>query len=241
MNNRKLAKQILKENNFSNEQANNAWYNQVLALRRNSDLRGKELRDQAYRNIATSFIKDPTNRQLTAEPITVMTSQPSFNGAQTILPLQERVKAVAPQYKTFGEAFAAARNAGLKEFEYNGGKYNTMSKEELETLKKQEADRKRKFTGDFNTDRDYNRGHFAILERPGIQASVPEIEIPEIQDSNVKVPDKFSPLRVTWFKTLKPIFFDENPQIGWPMPIKGENAVTDYSNNWIWTWETPSS
>lgn len=39
MNNRKLAKQILKENNFSNEQANNAWYNQVLALRRNSDLR----------------------------------------------------------------------------------------------------------------------------------------------------------------------------------------------------------
>ena len=117
MNNRKLAKQILKENNFSNEQANNAWYNQVLALRRNSDLRGKELRDQAYRNIATSFIKDPMNRQLTAEPITVMITQPSFNGAQTVLPLRERVKASTPQYKTFREAFAAARNAGLKEFE----------------------------------------------------------------------------------------------------------------------------
>ena len=55
-----------------------------------------------------------------------------------------------------------------------------MIKEELATLKKQEADRKRRFTGDFNTDRDYNRGYFAILERPGIQASVPEIEIPEI-------------------------------------------------------------
>ena len=49
MNHRKLAKQILKENNFSNQQANNAWYNQVLALRRNSDLRGKELRDQLKR------------------------------------------------------------------------------------------------------------------------------------------------------------------------------------------------
>lgn len=125
MSNRKLAKQILKENNFSNEQANNAWYNQVLALRRNSDLRGKELRDQAYRNIATSFIKDPMNRQLTAEPVTVMTAQPSFNGAQAILPLRERVKASTPQYKTFGEAFAAARKAGLKVFEYNGKSYNT--------------------------------------------------------------------------------------------------------------------
>lgn len=117
MNNRKLAKQILKENNFSNEQANNAWYNQVLALRRNSDLRGKELRDQAYRNIATSFIKDPMNRQLTAKPATVRTTYPSFNGAPAILPLQERVKASTPQYKTFGEAFAAARKAGLKVFE----------------------------------------------------------------------------------------------------------------------------
>ena len=188
MNNKKLAKQILKENNFSNEQANNAWYNQVLALRKNSDLRGKELRDQAYRNIATSFIKDPMDRRLMAEPVTVMTTQPSFNGAQTILPLRERVKAVVPQYKTFREAFAAARKAGLKEFEYNGIEYNTRSKEEQAALNKQEADRKRRFTGDFNTDRDYNRGEFAILERPGIQASVPEIEIPEIQDSNVEVP-----------------------------------------------------
>ena len=188
MNNRKLAKQILKENNFSNQQANNAWYNQVLALRRNSDLRGKELRDQAYRNIATSFIKDPMNRQLTAEPVTVMTAQPSFNGAPAILPLQKRVKAATPKYKTFGEAFAAARNAGLKVFKYNGGEFNTRTAEEQAALNKQEADRKRRFTGDFNTDRDYNRGYSAILERPGIQASVPEIEIPEIQDSNVEVP-----------------------------------------------------
>lgn len=104
MNNRKLAKQILKENNFSNDQANLAWTNQILALRRNSDLRGKELRDQAYRNIATSFIKDPMNRQLTSEPVTIMTTQPSFNGVQTVLPLQERATTSSPKYKTFGEA-----------------------------------------------------------------------------------------------------------------------------------------
>lgn len=63
-----------------------------------------------------------------------------------------------------------------------------MTTEELAALKKQEADRNRKFTGDFNTDRDYHRGYFAILERPGIQASVPELEIPKIQDSNIEVP-----------------------------------------------------
>ena len=212
MNNRKLAKQILKENNFSNQQANNAWYNQVLALRRNSDLRGKELRDQAYRNIATSFIKDPMNRQLTAKPVTVMTAQPSFNGAPAILPLQKRVKAATPKYKTFGEAFAAARNAGLKVFEYNGGEFNTRTAEEQAALNKQEADRKRKFTGDFYTDRDYNRGSFAILERPGIQASVPEIEIPEIQDSNVEVPFE-------GIKETRP-FVWKIPEIGWSMPTK---------------------
>lgn len=192
MNNRKLAKQILKENNFSNEQANNAWYNQVLALRRNSDLRGKELRDQAYRNIATSFIKDPMNRQLTAEPITVMITQPSFNGAQTVLPLRERVKASTPQYKTFREAFAAARNAGLKEFEWKGKNYNT---------------------------------NIAIANNT---PTIPEVPI-DIADSNVEVQDNFAPLSPEWHKGfLEPVFFDKNPQIGWPMPIKGENVVTTY-------------
>lgn len=192
MNNRKLAKQILKENNFSNEQANNAWYNQVLALRRNSDLRGKELRDQAYRNIATSFIKDPMNRQLTAEPITVMITQPSFNGAQTVLPLRERVKASTPQYKTFREAFAAARNAGLKEFEWKGKNYNT---------------------------------NIAIANNT---PTIPEVPI-DIADSNVEVQDNFAPLSPEWHKGfLEPVFFDKNPQIGWPMPIKGEDVLTNY-------------
>lgn len=190
MNNRKLVKQILKENNFSNEQANNAWYNQVLALRRNSDLRGKELRDQAYRNIATSFIKDPMNRQLTAEPVTVMIAQPSFNDAPAILPLRERAKAATPKYKTFGEAFAAARNAGLKEFEWNGKSYNTNIANNNPTI--------------------------------------PEVPI-DIADSNVEVQDDFTTLSPNWYgKFLKPVFFNENPQIGWPMPIKGENVVTKY-------------
>ena len=191
MNNRKLAKQILKENNFSNEQANNAWYNQVLALRRNSDLRGKELRDQAYRNIATSFIKDPMNRQLTAEPVTVMTTQPSFNGAPAILPLRERAKAATPQYKTFGEAFAAARKAGLKVFEWKGKNYNTNIANNTPTI--------------------------------------PEVPI-DIADSNVEAQDDFYPLLPKWYgPILKPMFFDKNPQIGWPMPIKGENVVTQYT------------
>lgn len=196
MNNRKLAKQILKENNFSNEQANNAWYDQVLALRRNSDLRGKELRDQAYRNIATSFIKDPMNRQLTAEPVTVMVAQPSFNGAPAILPLRERVKASTPQYKTFREAFAAARKAGLKEFKWNGKNYNTN-----------------------------------IANNTPIANNIPTIpEVPiDIADSNVEVPDDFTTLPKWWYgHSLRPIFFDKNPQIGWPMPIKGESVVTHY-------------
>lgn len=195
MNNRKLAKQILKENNFSNEQANNAWYNQVLALRRNSDLRGKELRDQAYRNIATSFIKDPMDRRLMAEPVTVMTTQPSFNGAPTILPLQERVKAATPQYKTFREAFAAARKAGLKEFEWKGKSYNTNIANNTPTI--------------------------------------PEVPI-DIADSNVEVPDDFTYLQPKLLGNfLEPVFFDRNPQIGWPMPIKEENAVTKYYSYWL--------
>ena len=191
MNNRKLTKQILKENNFSNEQANNAWYNQVLALRRNSDLRGKELRDQAYRNIATSFIKDPMNRQLTAEPVTVRTTYPSVNDAPTILPLQERVKAATPKYKTFREAFAAARKAGLKEFEWKGKSYNT---------------------------------NIAIANNT---PTIPEVPI-DIADSNVEVPDDFTPLSPKWYSGfLEPVFFDKNPQIGWPMPIKGEDVLTN--------------
>lgn len=139
-----------------------------------------------------------------------------------------------PKYKTFGEAFAAARNAGLKVFKYNGIEYNTRSKEEQAALNKQEADRKRRFTGDFNTDRDYNRGNSVILERPGIQASVPEIEIPEIQDSNVKVPGDFTYLQPKLLgKFLEPVFFTGNPQIGWPMPITEENAVTKYYSYWL--------
>lgn len=212
MNNRKLAKQILKENNFSNEQANNAWYNQVLALRRNSDLRGKELRDQAYRNIATSFIKDPMNRQLTAEPVTVMTAQPSFNGAPAILPLRERVKAATPQYKTFGEAFAAARKAGLKEFEWKGKNYNTN-------------------IANNNPSEPYNvkrRGKSYNTNITNNTPTIPEVPI-DIADSNVEVQDDFTTLSPNWYGPfLKPVFFDKNPQIGWPMPIKGENVVTKH-------------
>ena len=212
MNNRKLAKQILKENNFSNQQANNAWYNQVLALRRNSDLRGKELRDQAYRNIATSFIKDPMNRQLTAEPVTVMTAQPSFPGAPAILPLQKRVKAATPQYKTFREAFAAARKAGLKEFEWKGKSYNTN----IANNNPSEPYKVKRQGKSYNTNIANNN------------PTIPEVPI-DIADSNVEVQDDFTTLSPNWYGPfLKPVFFDKNPQVGWPMPITEENAVTKY-------------
>ena len=84
--------------------------------------------------------------------------------------------------------------SGLKVFEYNGGEFNTRTAEEQAALNKQEADRKRKSTGDSNTDRDDNGGYSVILELPGTQVSVPEIEIPEIQDSNVEVQDDFTTL-----------------------------------------------
>lgn len=107
------------------------------------------------------------NRQLTAEPVTVMTAQPSFNGAPAILPLQERVKTSTPQYKTFREAFAAARNAGLKVFEYNGKSYNTNI-----------------------------ANNTPIVNNTPIANNTPTIpEVPiDIADSNVEVQDDFTTL-----------------------------------------------
>lgn len=95
-----------------------------------------------------------------------------------------------PKYKTFGEAFAAARNAGLKEFEWKGKSYNTN-----------------------------------IANTPVI----PEVPI-DIEDSNIEVPGDFTYLQPKLLGNfLEPVFFDRNPQIGWPMPITEENAVTQYT------------
>ena len=211
---RQKAKSFLRENNdFSRDQARTAWDSRILALRNNANLKGKDLRRQAYMDILNSQTKMPeldSNIEIQDDVLPDITfDQPEI--LQNTPVIAKRIE-YKPKYKTFGEAFAAARKAGLKVFEYNGIEYNTRSKEEQAALNKQEADRKRKFTGDFNTDRDYNRGYFAILERPGIQASVPEVEIPEIQDSNVKVP----------FESIKDTrpFVWKIPEVGWSMPTK---------------------
>ena len=205
---RQKAKSFLRENNdFSRDQARTAWDNQILALRNNANLKGKDLRRQAYMNILNSQTKMPeldSNIEIKDDVLPDITfDQPEI--LQNTPVIAKRIE-YKPKYKTFGEAFAAARNAGLKVFEYNGIEYNTRSKEEQAALNKQEADRKRKFTGDFNTDRDYNRGSFFFFFCPGIQAAVPEIEIPEIQDPNVKVP----------FESIK----DTNPFV-WNIPEMG--------------------
>lgn len=204
----------MRENNdFSRDQARTAWDSRILALRNNANLKGKDLRRQAYMDILNSQTKMPeldSNIEIQDDVLPDITfDQPEI--LQNTPVIAKRIE-YKPQYKTFGEAFAAARKAGLKVFKYNDIEYNTRSKEEQAALNKQEADRKRKFTSDFNTDRDYNRGYSAILERPGIQASVPEIEIPEIQDSNVTVP----------FESIKETrpFVWKIPEIGWSMPTK---------------------
>ena len=48
---RKQARRKLKSSGFTGDQAGIAWYNQLDALRKNSDLRVKDLRQQAYNNI----------------------------------------------------------------------------------------------------------------------------------------------------------------------------------------------
>ena len=211
---RQKAKSFLRENNdFSRDQARTEWDSRILALRNNTNLKGKDLRRQAYMNILNSQIQMPkldSNIEIQDDILPDITfAQPEI--LQNTPVIAKRIE-YKPQYKTFREAFAAARKAGLKVFEYNGGEFNTRTAEEQAALNKQEADRKRRFTGDFNTDRDYNRGYSAILERPGIQASVPEIEIPEIQDSNVEVPFE-------GIKETRP-FVWKIPEIGWSMPTK---------------------
>jgi len=58
----------------------------------------------------------------TQQPATAKTTSPA--SAPTVKP----VPPVKGGDMTFGEAFAAARKQGLKEFEYKGKKYNTMLK-----------------------------------------------------------------------------------------------------------------
>ena len=150
---RQKAKSFLRENNdFSRDQARTAWDSRILAWR------------QAYMDILNSQTQMPeldSNIEIQDDVLPDITfAQPEI--LQNTPVIAKRIE-YKPQYKTFGEAFAAARKAGLKVFKYNGGEFNTRTAEEQAALNKQEADRKRRFTGYFIDDRDYNRGYSEIL------------------------------------------------------------------------------
>ena len=191
---RQKAKSFLRENNdFSRDQARTAWDNQILALRNNANLKGKDLRRQAYMNILNRQIQMPeldSNIEIKDDVLPDITfAQPEI--LQNTPVIAKRIE-YKPQYKTFREAFAAARKAGLKEFEWKGKSYNT---------------------------------NIAIANNT---PTIPEVPI-DIADSNIEVQDNFAPLSPEWHKGfLEPVFFDKNPQIGWPMPIKGEDVLTNY-------------
>lgn len=71
----------------------------------------------------------------TQQPATAKTTSPA--SAPTVTP----VPPVKGGSMTFGEAFAAARKQGAKEFEYKGKKYNTMLKSEGAKQTQPEAQR----------------------------------------------------------------------------------------------------
>ena len=121
---RKQARRKLKSSGFTGDQAGIAWYNQLDALRKNSDLRGKDLRQQAYNNIVETndILLTPTSSfkaQLNLPKAAVLPVLGNRSAAPTPV-----VKSVVKP-KTFSQAFRDDRNQGLKVFDWNGNKYST--------------------------------------------------------------------------------------------------------------------
>ena len=121
---RKQARRKLKSSGFTGDQAGIAWYNQLDALRKNSDLRVKDLRQQAYNNIVgtNDILLTPTSSfkaQLDLPKAAVLPVLDNRPAASTTV-----VKSVVKP-TTFSQAFRAARNKGLKVFDWNGNKYST--------------------------------------------------------------------------------------------------------------------
>ena len=121
---RKHARRKLKSYGFTGDQAGIAWYNQLDALRKNSDLRGKDLRQQAYNNIVgtNDILLTPTSNfkaQLNLPKAAVLPVLGNRPAASTTV-----VKSVVKP-TTFSQAFRDARNQGLKVFDWNGNKYST--------------------------------------------------------------------------------------------------------------------
>ena len=121
---RKQARRKLKSYGFTGDQAGIAWYNQLDALRKNSDLRGKDLRQQAYNNIVgtNDILLTPTysfKAQLNLPKAAVLPVLGNRPAVSTTV-----VKSVVKP-TTFSQAFRDARNQGLKVFDWNGNKYST--------------------------------------------------------------------------------------------------------------------
>ena len=121
---RKQARHKLKSSGFTGDQAGIAWYNQLDALRKNSDLRGKDLRQQAYNNIVETndILLTPTSSfkaQLNLPKAAVLPVLGNRPAVSTTV-----VKSVVKP-TTFSQAFRDARNQGLKVFDWNGNKYST--------------------------------------------------------------------------------------------------------------------
>lgn len=119
---RKQATQSLKKRGFTRQQASNAWYNQKQALKNNTDLRGRDLRQQTYGNIALP--------QAVESPVFTSEAQlnvPVMQFAATPLSVARKQVVAQPAVKpmTFAQAFRDARNKGLKVFDWNGKSYNT--------------------------------------------------------------------------------------------------------------------
>ena len=113
---RKQARHKLKSSGFTGDQSARAWYNQLDALRKNSDLRGKDLRQQAYNNIVG------TNDTLSI-PTSSFKVQLNLPKAAVLPTLSNRSVVSTPVVKsvvkptTFSQAFRDARNQGLKVFD----------------------------------------------------------------------------------------------------------------------------
>ena len=121
---RKQARRKLKSYGFTGDQAGIAWYNQLEKKKKNSDLRGKDLRQQAYNNIVgtNDILLTPTSNfkaQLDLPKAAVLPVLGNRPAASTTV-----VKSVVKP-TTFSQAFRDARNQGLKVFDWNGNKYST--------------------------------------------------------------------------------------------------------------------
>lgn len=121
---RKQARRKLKSSGFTGDQAARAWYSQLYALRKNSDFRGKDLRQKAYNNIVGTNKSIIQEKFVLPKPIQLPTliDRPQMVAE---VPQESPVAKSVVKPTTFSQAFRDARNQGLKVFDWNGKSYTT--------------------------------------------------------------------------------------------------------------------